>query len=98
MTENSPPPSSDHRERDNHAQHESSARRASWAWWGFAAIALFYLLSEHRAHLFGILPYLLLVACPLLHRFMHHGHGRHGRHDTGDQRGDSATGGKDELR
>ncbi len=58
-----------------HARHE---RRIRWGWWFFAAVGLFYLLSEHRAHLFGILPYLLLLACPLMHLFMHHGH--HGHH------------------
>ena len=42
------------------------------------AIAAYFLLSEHRAHFFGVLPYLLLLACPLMHVFMHHGHGRHG--------------------
>lgn len=52
-------------------------RRVAWGWWFFAAIALFYLLTEHRAHLFGVLPYLFLLACPLMHYFMH---GRHGRH------------------
>lgn len=39
----------------------------------------FYLVAEHQAHLFGVLPYLLLLACPLMHLFMHHGHG-HGNH------------------
>lgn len=34
----------------------------------------FYLLTEHTAHVFGALPYLLLLACPLMHMFMHHGH------------------------
>ncbi len=33
----------------------------------FLAVAAFFLLTEHRAHLFGILPYLLLLLCPLLH-------------------------------
>jgi hypothetical protein len=47
----------------------------------FLAIAAFFLFTEHRAHLFGILPYLLLLACPLLHLFMH---GRHGGHGEGD--------------
>lgn len=42
------------------------------------AVAAFYLLAEHRAHLFGVLPYLFLLACPLMHLFMHHGHGGHG--------------------
>lgn len=40
---------------------------------GFLAIAAFFLFTEHRAHLFGILPYLLLLACPFMHLFMHHG-------------------------
>ena len=41
------------------------------------AIAAYFLLSEHRAHFFGALPFLLLLACPLMHVFMHHGHGGH---------------------
>jgi hypothetical protein len=44
----------------------------------FAIIAVFYLLREHWGHALGVLPYLLLLACPLLHLF--HGHGGHGRH------------------
>ena len=43
----------------------------------FLAISVFYLYTEHRAHLLGALPYLLLLACPLLHVFMHRGHGKH---------------------
>ena len=38
-------------------------------------VATYFLLSEHRAHIFGALPFLLLLACPLMHIFMHHGHG-----------------------
>jgi hypothetical protein len=45
----------------------------------FLAIGAFYLYSEHRAHLFGALPYLLLLLCPLMHLFMHHGHHKRGR-------------------
>lgn len=41
---------------------------------GFLAIAAFFLLSEHWAHLLGFWPWLLLLACPLMHLFMHHGH------------------------
>jgi hypothetical protein len=48
----------------------------------FAAVAAFYLFAEHRAHLFGALPYLLLLACPLMHFFMHGRHGGHGGSDT----------------
>lgn len=48
-----------------------------WVFYGFLAIAGFLLFTEHRAHLLGILPYLILLACPLMHLFMHHGHGGH---------------------
>jgi hypothetical protein len=44
---------------------------------GFLAIAAFFLLTEHTAHVLGALPWLLLAACPLMHLFMHHGHGMH---------------------
>jgi hypothetical protein len=37
-------------------------------------IIAFYLLREHWGHAFGVLPYLLLLACPLLHLFGHGGH------------------------
>ncbi len=43
---------------------------------GFLAFAMLLLLTEHRAHVLGILPYLILLACPLMHLFMHHGHGQ----------------------
>ena len=46
----------------------------------FGAVATYFLLSEHRAHFFGALPFLLLLACPLMHMFMHGGHGGHGGH------------------
>jgi len=47
----------------------------------FLAIAAFYLVTEHTAHAFGVLPYLLLLLCPLLHFFLHRGHdGRDGDH------------------
>ena len=49
------------------------------------AIATYFLLSEHRAHFFGALPFLLLLACPLMHVFMHGGHGGHGGGHPGHQ-------------
>ena len=51
--------------------------RAALVLLGFVAVAAFFLWSEHRAHALGALPYLLLLACPLMHLFMHHGHGGH---------------------
>ncbi|WP_149536836.1 DUF2933 domain-containing protein [Siccirubricoccus phaeus] len=53
---------------------------------GFLAVGAFYLLTEHTAHLLGALPYLLLLACPLMHLFMHHGHGDHDRHEEAGSR------------
>jgi hypothetical protein len=47
---------------------------------GFLLIAGFYLVTEHAAHVFGFLPYALLLLCPFLHLFMHAGHGGHGGH------------------
>jgi hypothetical protein len=44
----------------------------------FAVIALFFLWDEHKAHILGALPYVLLLLCPLIHVFMHRGHGAHG--------------------
>jgi hypothetical protein len=44
---------------------------------GFLAIGGVYLWMEHRAHLLGALVWLPLLACPLMHLFMHHGHGGH---------------------
>ena len=49
----------------------------------FLGIAGFFLITEHTAHVLGLLPYLLLLACPLIHLF-HGGHGRgHGSHGDG---------------
>jgi hypothetical protein len=62
------------------------------AWWrtptgiaviGFALVAAFYVLREHWGHALGALPYLLLLACPLMHLFMQHGHHRHAGHSGG---------------
>tara|TARA_R110002167_G_scaffold208253_1_gene412295 strand:+ start:18672 stop:18998 length:327 start_codon:yes stop_codon:yes gene_type:complete len=47
---------------------------------GLAAISLigfasYFLLMEHSQHLFEYLPFLILLLCPLMHLFMHGGHG-----------------------
>jgi hypothetical protein len=39
---------------------------------------LFYFGREYWAHIFGFLPYALFLVCPLMHLFMHHGHGHRG--------------------
>ena len=70
--------------------------RAGLGLLAFLAIAAFFLFTEHRTHLFGVLPYLLLLACPLLHLFMHRKHGGRGK-GTGDHAEDHAEHGKHRL-
>ena len=61
--------------------HHAPGRFGFWiALCGFLAIAAFFLWTEHRAHVLGVLPYLIVLACPLIHLFMHRGHGRSGGH------------------
>lgn len=65
--------------------------------WVLIAIALFYLLSEHRAHFIsGLswLPFLLLLACSLMHMFGHGAHGGHGTHSAHDH---ATQGGSEDL-
>ncbi len=66
-------------------QHESPAplwrTRSGVVLIGFLAVAAYFLITEHSAHLalaVPYLPWLLFLACPLMHLFMHGGHGRHG--------------------
>ena len=62
------------------APDADTARYHRWLRLGlgvFLAIALFFLWEEHRAHLLGALPWLLLLACPLMHMLMHRRHGGH---------------------
>lgn len=76
-----------------HGEHENPP-----GFWGsryaiglivIGAVAGYFLLTEHLVHVVGVLPFLLVLACPLMHVFMHHGHGGHGhRHgDDGPQSG-----------
>jgi hypothetical protein len=79
-------------------QHDHDEHRPGGFWGSrdsigllvLGGIAAYFLLTEHLAHVIGVLPYLLLLACPLMHLFMHHGHGHHGSHrDPGnDRKGD----------
>lgn len=40
-------------------------------------IGAYFLWTEHRAHLGGVLIFGVLLACPLMHFFMHGSHGGH---------------------
>ena len=48
-------------------------------------VAGYFLWTEHRAHLQQWWPYALLLACPLMHVFMHKGHGGHGNQSAGSE-------------
>lgn len=63
-------------------KHQSNNAEEQKSWWFstqgiiailFIAIIGFYVITEHTAHFFGILPFLLILLCPLMHLFMHHG-------------------------
>lgn len=67
-----------------------------WICYAFLVIAGFFLITEHTAHTFGILPLLLFLACPFLHMFSHGSHRGHGEpkpgHDhTGMPKGKEGT-------
>jgi hypothetical protein len=66
-----------------HDHQPSGGGYGRWVFWGFLLIAGFFLVAEHRAHVYPYLPFLLLLACPLLHLFHggHGGHGGHGKHE-----------------
>ena len=75
----------------------TAARRTALTATGFLLVVGFLLTTEHRVHVFGFLPFLLILACPLLHVFLHRGHGGHGSnrdHDGG--RGDRSPAAPDD--
>jgi hypothetical protein len=49
-----------------------------------AVVASVYLWIAHKDHLLALLPFAILAACPLMHVFMHRGHG-HGGHAHGER-------------
>lgn len=68
------PDSSHHHDRQTILSHRTG-KIIAW----LALIGLTLVIIDHWAHVLGILPYLVLLACPLLHLF--HGHGQHHHHD-----------------
>jgi hypothetical protein len=78
---------------ETRTDHDEDRRSSSfwtsptgWVALGFIGVAGYFLVTEHTAHLFGILPWLLILACPLMHLFMHHGgHGGHNHQSTGQE-------------
>ena len=80
----------------DHIGHQEPARqgmstksKAGIVLVGFLIVAFALLFTEHRAHVLGLLVWLPLLACPLMHMFMHGGHGHHSHGPQNDQRGTS---------
>jgi hypothetical protein len=65
---------------------------SGWILLASCTIVAFFLLMEHRAHVFGVLPYVLFLLCPLLHLLMHGWH-RHGPTDNAERPQRSSPGG-----
>lgn len=69
-----------------HDRHDAPgpnwSRLNQWLLWLGLAGAVAWLVLRHSAHLFEIAPFLLVLACPLMHLFGHGGHGGHGRHGS----------------
>lgn len=42
---------------------------------GVVAITGYVLVAGHWGHVIPFLPFALFLVCPLMHLFMHHGHG-----------------------
>ena len=78
-----------HTETGSHIQREPFRIPVWLGLCFFLAIAAFFLWQEHRAHILGALPYALLLLCPIIHLFMHRGHGDHA---AGHTRRDEHTG------
>ena len=68
----------------NGEQTHSDSKRFNFWSRAFICSALlivgYFLLTEHRAHVFAAIPWILILACPLMHLFM--GHGSHGSHNS----------------
>lgn len=56
------------------------------------AVGVYYLLTEHLTHVTQAIPYLFLLACPLMHLFHGHGHGHRHSHEQGGSESDASGG------
>jgi hypothetical protein len=54
--------------------------------WLLGAVGAYFLLTRHFDHVLQAVPFLLLLACPLMHVFGHRRHGGHqDHHDARDK-------------
>ena len=63
------------------------SRINQWVLWIGLAAAVAWMFFRHNAHLGQLLPFLILLACPLMHLFMHRGHGHKGKHTPTEDQG-----------
>ena len=56
------------------------SRINQWLLWIGLAAAVAWMFYRHNAHLLQLLPFLFILACPLMHIFGHGGRGGHGGH------------------
>ncbi|EMR13282.1 hypothetical protein MPL1_05899 [Methylophaga lonarensis MPL] len=52
--------------------------------------ALYFLFVEHAEHVLPYLPLLIILLCPLMHVFMHKGHGGHNHGPAKDSDAEAA--------
>lgn len=63
------------------------SRINQWLLWAGLAAAVAWLFFRHGEHLSTLFPFLVLLACPLMHLFGHGSHRGHGGHRRdGDER------------
>jgi DUF2933 family protein len=78
----------------HHAENAHHSSLQDWLWSRAGIVTLvavailgFLVYTGHTVHLLGFVPYLLLLACPLMHLFMHGGHGGHHHHEDKEDKG-----------
>ncbi|HCU47746.1 TPA: hypothetical protein DIC39_01650 [Patescibacteria group bacterium] len=69
----------------DHTSATRTLQRSHWIVICILAIAVILLIASYWINIFGILPYLFILACPLVHLFMHKGHGQ-ASHDQRDEK------------
>ena len=60
-------------------------------WFAVAALAAVIIYTGHGPHALNYLPFLIILACPLMHIFMHHGHGHHSARERSGSKGTERT-------
>jgi hypothetical protein len=74
----------------NHSEHQPPQSSPVWSLLmkvssiAFAVIVASYLIGQRWVHVANILPFFFILLCPLMHLFMHGGHGGHGHDSTKD--------------